>query len=139
MIELHYKPLCDNTEQTILYLLTDIMTEKSDKAIFVINGARQGYIKINSQKFKIKNGSAEVDLSLIPDGLIEPRIIIGTKSIFAMPFLKEGNYINKIPIGDEVYRIIDKTFTEFFTRISSAEAKIIRIEEKLHPLNLFNF
>ena len=139
MSEIIYRPIRNTSDSVVLFLLTEVTNEKSEKLILKITDARQGYVKIDSQKYKIKNGTVEIDFSNLTDGLIEPRIVIGTKSIFAMPFLKNGDSINKIPIGDEAYRIIDKAFSELFVRLTAAESKIFQIEEKMQPLNLFSF
>lgn len=139
MSQLMYNPLYNDTTSVILFLLTDIINEGDKNLTIMFNKTREGFLKIQGQKYKIKNGTVNLDLSLIPDGLIEPRIILGTKSIFAVPFLKDKDQISKIPLGDETYRIIDKAFSEFFVRLMAAESRIRCIEEKIQPLSLLNF
>ena len=138
MIKLHYKSIFMPSHQALI-LISSIEEDNGNALRICIPSEEYSFVVIGEKKYKLTSGKAEIDLSLIPNGISNVSFINGTRKITASPFFKSGSAVTRVPCDSFLVEALEEILLSLSERLASAEAKLISLEEKITPKNIFNF
>ena len=124
---------------TTLIMISDIDNRGADTLHIRISGIECSYVLINGRKYKLNNGTANINSDEIERGAAEVMFISGTRKIHASPFLKSEYGIERIAIDSAAVAILEQLLVSVGERLGNIEKKIKTLEEKTMPKNIFKF
>ncbi|MBQ9071000.1 MAG: hypothetical protein IJY23_06625 [Clostridia bacterium] len=122
-----------------MFVLFDINEDGGEKIKISASEKKCEYILIGNNKYRMKNGEAEIELSDIEDGELNPEIAVGTKRYLASPFSKSGYEIKRCNLSADTEGVMSKLLYSISLSLNSATERIAYLEEKIKPKDLFKF
>ncbi len=138
MITLHYKSISIPSHQPLI-LISNIEGDNSNALRICTPSEEYSFVAIGDKKYKLRSGKAEIDLSLIPNGISNVSFINGTRKITASPFFKNNAAVTRVPCDSFLVKALEEILSSLSERLASVETKLLSFEEKITPKNIFNF
>lgn len=121
-------------------ILISNLEDKANQSFSIkISDTRFSYVVVNGNKYKLNSGEVKLRAEDITEGLCEVSFILGTAKIPASPFLFTDGKANRVPLDNENVGRIEKILISLAEKLSSAEERLLALEEKIKPKNMFNF
>lgn len=122
-----------------LILISSIEEGNGNILRVCVSSEEYSFVIIGEKKYKLRSGKAEIDLSLIPNGISEVSFINGTRKTTASPFFMNNGTVTRVPCDGFLLKALEEILLSLSERLASAEAKLLSLEEKIIPKNIFNF
>ena len=140
MTKLYYKSLSlPKPYDSPMLLLAEIESDISDALLISINKTDYSTVIVNGKSYTLRQGEAKLPLCSIPHGICEVAFVSGTKKHIASPFLNENGRIARVPNDSDALWRLESVINTLAERLNAQEEKIVALEEKITPKNMFNF
>ncbi len=110
--------------------LRKLIRGKGHKLLIYIEPASDGYIAIGDAVIKVNGGKAEINLSLLDEGILSPSFA-GDERVTLEPVLYDKGKIYSMPISEEALRRLLVRFDLLTTRHEALCQRVCLIEKKL--------
>ena len=97
----------------------------------ILESFNGGYIQINEVQSQISGGLSTLDLSILSDGVYEPRLISENRIIRLEPIKKQDGTIAPLTTQDYTVRRLLKRVYELESISNDLQNRVLEIEEKM--------
>ena len=122
-----------------ILLLSDIDNTNRNSLTLSISSDEYSHVLIEGKTFRLRGGTVEIAFNDIATGISDVVFIKGTQKICASPFLINDRLVERVPLDSNVLKLIEDLLISLAEGISAAKKRILALEEKINPKNMFNF
>ena len=122
-----------------ILLLSEIENEGSDKFSISVSTDEYSHVIVEGKVFRLHSGTAKGEIGQLPSGISDVSFVKGTQRITATPILNNKGTIERVPLDSSVLKLIENLLVSLAESIAAAKERILALEEKITPKNMFNF
>lgn len=104
---------------------------------YIFNGTEEGFVNLNKNSYKIKNGRCEIDTQRLCDDEIKPCLIFGTKKIELPVMVKRNEEYVPGNYGEEFLRNLSLREARLNERVCQLEKRLNEISNKVYHTTVF--
>ena len=119
--------------------LTDLSGTSDGNMLIIFENVKRGKLIIGGVNVNVSEGGNLFKNEDLPDGIIAPKLIRGTETIFATPFEKSGNSVRRAPLDEEDYAELRRMLITLEARLEKQSEKLLALEKKVIGKPIFKF
>ena len=119
--------------------LTDVSGSADGDLHIVLKNVKRGRLTVGERTVDVSEIGNVFSSSDIPDGIVMPRLVLGTETVTATPFEKRGKDIHRAPLDEGDYAELREMIIELEKRLEKQIVDLYFLEERIKGRSMFKF